>query len=125
MFSYTHDILCHEGDALPAARPVLREISRRFRTFAHRLLDPMDTVLDPTQRRQARLLNYLVIPVFASLAFLMLWNGGDGGILYLAIDFSVLLIIYLLNRVGLYLAAALALSLLISAAAFATTLVRA
>ncbi|MFN8451447.1 MAG: PAS domain S-box protein [Anaerolineae bacterium] len=65
-------------------------------------------MLDPAQRRQARLLNYLLIPVFASLAFLMLWDGRGNGTLFVAVDFLVLVIIYLLNRIGFYGTAALA-----------------
>lgn len=110
---------------MPAVRERLKHFAERTNPFWRRLLDPLDTVFDPAQRRQARLLNYLLIPVFASLAFLMLWNGRENGALLVAVDFLVLVIIFLLNRIGMYGAAALALSLLISAAALTNTFVRA
>lgn len=109
---------------MPAVRKWLKGFVRRIDPLRHRLLDPLDTVLDPAQRRQARLLNYLLLPVFASLAFLMLWDGRGNGMLFVAVDFLVLVIIYLLSRIGFYGTAALALSLLISAAAFTNALVR-
>ncbi|MCC6805027.1 MAG: PAS domain S-box protein [Anaerolineae bacterium] len=81
-------------------------------------------VIDPAQHQQARLLNYLLVVVFASLAFLMLWDSAGNGAAFVVVDFLVLAILYLLNRIGFYGTAALALSLLISAAAFTNTLVR-
>lgn len=90
----------------------------------HRVIDPLDSVMDPVLRRRARLLNYLLVVVFASLAFLLLWDGRGNGVAFVVVDFLVLTILYLLNRIGFYGTAALALSLLISAAAFTNTLVR-
>ncbi|MEP7292881.1 MAG: PAS domain S-box protein, partial [Chloroflexota bacterium] len=91
----------------------------------NRLVDAPTRVLDPAQRRRTRLLNFLIVPVFASLFFLMIWGARSTSVAFLALDLLTMVIVYLFNRIGMYLVAATLLSALISASVFAMLLLRA
>ena len=97
----------------------IKTIAQRLRSYARLILNPPDRVLDPAQRRQVRLLNYLLIPIFAALIFLFNWSGSPSDYaLYCAINLIVIISAYLLNRLGHNLAAASVVVLLISASAY-------
>ncbi len=97
----------------------LKTVARYVRPFAQFIINPLDRVLDPALRRQARLLNYLLIPIYAVLIFLFNWSGSpDDYMLYCAINLIFIIAAYVLNRRGYYVAAASVVVLLISASAF-------
>jgi len=100
---------------LPAIQESLKTIIHQSRTFESRLFDP----LDPALHWQKRLLNYLLVPAFILLVLQSSWSGSASGYLaYIALNFAVIVLAYLLNRRGSYLAGALTLCLLISASSF-------
>ncbi len=83
------------------------------------LIDPLDVVSDPAQRRQARLLNYLMIPILAALVFLSNWNGTISAyLLYVTFNLLVILAAYYLNRIGHYPIAAMMVCTLVALSAF-------
>ncbi len=105
--------------SVSAMQQSFKTISRHVRPYARLIINPLDRVFDPAQRRQARLLNYLLIPIFAALIFLFNWSGSPSDYaLYCAINLIVIITAYVLNRVGHNLAAATIITLLISASAY-------
>ncbi len=96
-----------------------KSISRHLRSLAQLIMSPLDQVFDPAQRQQARLLNYLLIPIFAALIFLFNFSGSPGDYaLYCAVNLIIIVAAYVLNRAGYYMAAAITVTLLIAASAF-------
>ncbi len=107
------------SSSVSAIQQSFRLISRHVRPYARLIINPLDRVFDPAQRQQARLLNYLLLPIFAALIFLFNWSGSPSDYaLYVALNLIVIVAAYVLNRVGYYLAAATTVSLLVSASAF-------
>ena len=97
----------------------LKGIALRTTPFWNALVDPPGMVIDPVRRRQARLLNYLLLPIFVMLIFLSSWSGpASGYFIYIGFNFVVIVASYILNRRGQYLAAAVTISVLVSASAY-------
>ena len=103
----------------------LKDFVQRANPFWKLLIEPPATIVEPEQRRQARLLNYLLIPVFFALIFLSSWSGSarDYGI-YVVFNLICIGAIYVLNRRGHYLAAASAICILVSASAYINFVIR-
>ncbi len=92
---------------------------QRLRSLWNNLIEPHNTIIDPNQRRQARLLNYLLLPIFASMIFQSQWNGPTSVyLIYVAGSLLIVLAAYWFNRAGRYAPAARLASILMSAAAF-------
>ena len=103
----------------------LKDFTRRMKPFGDMLVEPPPTLTNPELRRQSRLLNYLLIPVFAAQIFLSSWSGpASGYALYVAFNLIAIAIIYFLNRRGLVLAAATTLCTLVAASAYINFLIR-
>ncbi|MEO8397480.1 MAG: PAS domain S-box protein, partial [Chloroflexota bacterium] len=96
-----------------------------MKPFWNLLVEPPAALLSPELRRQARLLNYLLLPVFGTLIFLSSWSGpANGYLVYIVFNFIIIAIAYFLNRRGYYLAAAATVCILVSASAFINFLIR-
>ncbi|MBI1257898.1 MAG: PAS domain S-box protein [Chloroflexi bacterium] len=103
----------------------LKSFNQRTKPFWNTLVEPPSSLIKPELRRQSRLLNYLLIPVFATLIFLSSWSGpASGYALYVTINFIAIAVIYVLNRRGLYLASAASLCTLVAASAYINFLIR-
>jgi PAS domain S-box-containing protein len=91
----------------------------------HLLVEPSAKLLDPALRRQSRLLNYLLLPIFASLVVLANWSGSSSGYLaYVLFNLAIVIAVYLLNHEGYYLAAASVVCVLVSGSAFLNFMLR-
>ena len=103
----------------------LKDFNQRTKPFWNKLVEPSPVITRLDLRRQSRLLNYMLIPVFATLIFLSSWSGpASGYALYVAFNFVAIVVIYVLNRRGLYLAAAATLCILVAASAYINFLIR-
>ena len=127
MIPYTRDIRSRPKDWLIVLtfRQSLTGIFHYIDGVAQKLVDAPLIVIDLEQRRQVRLLNMLLIPILAMLLLMSSWSGtSDQFLVYVVTNMVVIGFIYLLNRSGRYLAAALTLTILVSASGFINFMLR-
>lgn len=106
-----------QDSLLRAIRPVL--------PLWNHLVEPSEKLIDSSQRRQSRLLNYMLLPILGSLIVLANWSGSPAGYLaYAGINTAIILLAYQLNRRGHYEPAAWIVTINVSASAFVNFILR-
>lgn len=106
-------------------RQSLTDMLHRIDLFWQKIIEPSAAIQNPEQRQQVRLLNQLLIPIFALLILMSSWSGTPE-LFFVYIVLSVVVIggIYWANRRGHYLVAALLLTALVAVSGFVNFVLR-